>query len=113
MTPIRTTVAGKDGKPVTIRDTWAIKPGELTVPFRDIDTIHAITLGFKQSMLDIVDGDGNGGEIFSGVCSDAIELRWKHGDVDRTAVVRPTDLLIAWVATFDPEAAAEMRKAVP
>ena len=80
---------------------------DLSVPLAEVSTLESIVTGFRQRMFDLTDADGN--EVGSidtgaGLGSDFITLNWG----DRTAIVRGIDLLRAWVATFDPEAAKQL-----
>jgi hypothetical protein len=84
------------------------RSGDLPIPFADIEVGESIVTGFRQTMFDLSDDDGNEVATMatgSGYGTDFITMKWG----DKYAVVRGVDLLRAWVATFDPEAA----KAIP
>lgn len=77
----------------------------LTIPIRDeVPSILEMCAGFRIGVLEL----GDKGEVLSGAgCgTDFIILKWG----ERTAVLRHGELLRAWVATFDPEAAARFPK---
>lgn len=70
----------------------------LTIPFRTIDeTGEAIVLGLRQSMVDI--GDQGSVSTGGGMGTDFILLDWG----EKSIVIRGSELLRAWVATFAPE----------
>lgn len=106
------TTASHGGETASTGSVVAKDPsGELTVPIRDeLSGVESIALGFRQSMFDVIDGDEEIGGVSTGggFGTDAIILRWG----DRTALVRGSELLKAWVAEFDPEAAAQFPEAV-
>jgi hypothetical protein len=88
---------------------------ELPIPIRDdVEVGHMISCGFRANMFELKDEDGNGGSMAtgSGFGNDFISMDWKDGDIERNAVVRGVDLMIAWVESFDPEAAAKIRESV-
>jgi hypothetical protein len=105
--------AEHDGRRVTQRDVYTKDSTPLPVPVREIDTLESITLGFRQNMFDLSDKDGNGGSVSTsaGLGGEAIILSYQDGDTERQAVIRGSELLIAWVQTFDPKVATLMRKA--
>lgn len=107
--------AESNGRKVSTKDVWAKEPGTLPLPIREIDTMESIVMGFRMDMLDITDNKGNGGSISTcaGFGGEGILLNWKDGKKERQAVVRGSDLLIAWVETFDPKGAEAMREARP
>lgn len=73
----------------------------LTIPVRTIDNpAEGMVLGFRQNMLEI--GKRGSVDTGGGMGSDFIILEWD----DRKALVRGSELLRAWVATFAPEDAA-------
>ena len=73
----------------------AKQPTRLDVPIREIVDRESIALGFRQEMLSMDDK----GCVMVGIASDFIILKWGK----RTALVRGSELLRAWVATFAPE----------
>lgn len=76
-----------------------VKP--LTIPFRTIEEVgEGIVLGFRQSMVDI--GDEGSVSTGGGMGTDFILLDWG----EKSIVIRGSELLRAWVATFAPEDAA-------
>jgi hypothetical protein len=78
----------------------------LTVPVRELrDVSDAIVLGFYQNMLTC--GEQGAVDVGAGCGTDFITLRWG----DRRAMIRGSDLLRSWVATFAPDDAARMGKA--
>ena len=105
--------ADHDGRRVTQRDVYTKDSTPLTVPLREIDTLESITLGFRMNMFDLSDKDGNGGSVStsSGLGGEAIILNYKDGDTEHQAVIRGSELLIAWVQTFDPKVAKLMQEA--
>lgn len=88
--------------------------GELVVPFREIETVESIALGFRVGMFDLKDADGNGISVSTGAGfgTDAIILDWKDGKEERQMYVAGADLATVWVSTFNPDAAENMRRAV-
>ena len=109
---MRTTAQHGD-RSVTHLDVYQKESKPLEIPMREIDTLESIALGFRQDMFELKDQDGNGGEMSTsaGFGGEAIIMRWKDGKEERRAVVRGSELLIAWVETFDPKAAQAMREA--
>lgn len=97
-----TATVGK--KRITTQDVLDREPESLTVPIREVmGTLESMVLGLRQSMLDVED---NGGvSTGAGLGSDFIILRWG----DRQALVRGSELLRAWVATFAPEDAERLQ----
>lgn len=79
----------------------------LCVPIRTIDdNSEGIVMGFRQQMVDI---EGLGGVATgAGLGTDFIQLQWG----DRSAVIRGSDLLRTWVATFAPDDAARFPESV-
>lgn len=98
---MRAAISGNgEHKDFSTSDVIAKEPGELTIPIRDeLETGECIVLGFRQSMLTI--GDIGAVDIGAGLGTDFIQLTWDG----RKAVVRGSELLKAWVATFAPEEA--------
>lgn len=110
-----TGAAQSGGEKATTKSTLEKEPtGKVTVPIRDCSTIESISLGFRQHMFDLTDDEGNGGSASTGAGwgTDVIEMSWKNGKDERTVVVRGSELLAAWVETFDPAAAKDLRKAI-
>lgn len=105
---------GQPAKTTTIKDVWAKPTEDIQIPVRKIDTLESIVLGFRQEFFKLTDNEGNGGTVLStaGFGGESIILEWKDGDTEKQAVIRGTDLLIAWVATFDEKAAAALRKSL-
>lgn len=104
---------GQPARTTTIKDVWAKPTEDLQIPIREIDTLESIVLGFRQEFFALTDKDGNGGTVLTaGFGGESIILEWKDGDTEKQAVIRGTDLLIAWVATFDEKAAAALRKSL-
>jgi hypothetical protein len=98
---MKASMKSPDGKGTTTADVIAKEPGELTIPIRDLEgTGEVIVLGLRQEMLTVGDGSVDTG---TGLGTDFIRLRWG----DRNALVRGSELLKAWVATFSPEDAAK------
>jgi hypothetical protein len=94
-------------KDFSTSEVLAKEPGELTIPIRTIEeTGEAIVLGFRQSMLTI--GDIGSVEVGAGLGTDFIQLKWDG----KTALVRGSELLKAWVATFAPEEAERFPEGV-
>jgi|FLYN01.1.fsa_nt_gi hypothetical protein len=77
--------------------------GKLEIGFRELDLKESLSLGFRQEMLSIGDGQKTIGRVDcgAGLGTDFIILEWEG----RKAFVRGLDLLKAWLATFDPESA--------
>lgn len=83
-------------------DLCAKKPTPLLVPIREVGGDEGLVMGLRQEMLLI--GDGQGSVCTgAGLGSDFIILNWG----DRQAAFRGSELLKAWVATFDPKSAAK------
>jgi hypothetical protein len=78
----------------------------LMVPMRDkLTDVESMCLGFRMGMLEVGDSKDRGAVLTGSGCgSDFIILEWKG----RTAILRGSEVLKAWVATFDPESAARM-----
>lgn len=73
--------------------------GDLAVPFRVVEDIETIALGFRMEMFSLGDNDKNGGVATGAGCgTDFIILSWR----DKTIVIRGLELLKAWVETFAP-----------
>lgn len=104
---IATSARVGDGPIATTHSALTKSPsGELRVPvhFRTTEGAEGIALGFRHHMFSLNEDDGRPiGEVSTGAGwgTDAIIMRWG----DHQATVRGLDLLRAWVATFDPEAA--------
>lgn len=95
--------AKKAGKRITTQDILDRDPSELSVPIRGVHSVaESICLGLRQAMLDIEDHGGVA--TGTGLGTDFIILKWN----DRQAVLRGSEILRAWVATFAPEDAARM-----
>jgi len=111
---VRVSIDSSEGRHVTTADVWAKETTPLEVPTRAIDTMESIALGFRMDMFDLTDSQGNGGSMAtgSGLGSDAIHLEYKKGKDERKIVIKGTDLLIAWVKTFDPQMAEDMARAL-
>lgn len=93
------TAASTGGKSFTTRGLLGKKPSPLTVPIRPVDPDgEGLVIGFRQGML-TMGKDGKAGEVNTGVGTDIIELRWG----DRQVVLRGSEILRAWVATFSQE----------
>lgn len=91
---------GDEGSTVTTADVIALEPAELIVPIREpISVEQSIVLGFRQEMLTIGPGSVCVG---AGLGTDFIQMDWEK----RRALLRGSELLKAWVATFDPDEAA-------
>jgi hypothetical protein len=106
--------ASSEGREVSTEGVWK-KPSEtLEIKIRNIDSPEGIALGFRQEMFALTDKKGNGGRVSTsaGLGGEAIILTWKDKHEERRAVIRGSELLLAWVATFQPEIANIMRKAV-
>ena len=73
------------------------EPAALKIPIREIDGMESIALGFRQEMLTM--GDDGSVSTGAGLGTDFIILEWG----EHRAVVRGSELLRAWVATFAPE----------
>jgi hypothetical protein len=82
------------------------RSGDLTVPYAELEGVEGLATGFRQQMLGIEIGGEEIGNVATGagLGNDFITLRWG----DRMVIVRGIDLLRAWMATFDPEAAKRL-----
>ena len=111
---MRVTASSGEGKPITTKDVWKKPPQMLEIPIREIGSLESIVLGFRMDMFDLTDDQGNGGSMTTGagLGNDAISMTYKKGKTERQAVVKGTELIIAWIATFDAEMAEDMRKAM-
>jgi hypothetical protein len=79
----------------------------LTVPMRDsLSDMESLALGFRMEMLSLSDGGEEKGAVLTGagLGTNFIILQWGK----RTAVVRGSEMLKAWVQTFAPEEAARL-----
>ena len=96
-----TTAKLGDGSVATTEGTLRKAPSaRVEVPVKDLEGAESISLGFRQQMFTLGDGEDKGGVATgAGWGTDAIILTWG----DKTAVVRGLDLLRAWVQTFAPE----------
>lgn len=90
------------GKATSTKQVLAKERVPLTVPMIPLEdeSGESLVLGFRSSMLTM--SDKGGVATGSGLGTDFIILEWG----DRRAVVRGSELLRAWVATFSPEEAA-------
>jgi hypothetical protein len=83
------------------------RTSDLAVPYAYISTVESIACGFRAQMFDLEGDDGSvigSVQTGTGMGTDFITLNWG----EHKAVVRGIDLLRAWVATFDPDGAAQM-----
>ena len=93
--------AARSGKQTaSSKGICAKTPTALTVPVRVIEGIEGVALGFRQEMLTM--GDDGNVSTGAGLGTDFIILQWG----ERQAVVRGSELLRAWVASFAPDEAA-------
>jgi hypothetical protein len=91
-------------KTISTADVIALEPAKLLVPIREpISVEQSIVLGFRQEMLTIGPGSV---AVGAGLGTDFIQLDWGEGDDGHRAVIRGSEVLKAWVATFDPNEAA-------
>lgn len=94
------------GKRVTTHDVTSRKPTRLDIPIRELSGLDVVVLGFRANMLEM--GEHGGVDTGTGLGSDFILLRWG----ERKAVVRGSELLRAWVATFAPKDAMRFPKGI-
>jgi hypothetical protein len=82
------------------------RSGWVPLPYAEISGLELMVTGFRQSMLDLSEGDERVGsvDVGAGLGSDFITLRWG----ERLALVRGIDLLRAWVQTIDAEGAKRL-----
>jgi len=97
----RVTTAGVIAKPS--REV-PVQLREVPVQLRELTGDETLVLGFRQNMLEIKNHGGV--DTGTGLGSDFILLRWR----DRQALVRGSELLRAWVATFAPKDAKRFPK---
>jgi hypothetical protein len=92
-------VATKDGS-ASANSVIAKYSKPLTVPLRELTLKESLACGFRQEMLSM----GEHGDVHcgAGLGTDFIILRWG----ERHAVVRASEILRAWVRTFNRRAAA-------
>lgn len=81
-------------------------PEMVTVPFRVLEGMESLALGLRMDHVTCEDGGIQSG---AGVGSPWIPMNWKG----RQVVIHAGELLAAWVATFSPEDAADIRSALP
>lgn len=106
---MKTTIYGC--KTRTASDVLKRPPVPLAIPLRELvpDNGDVIVFGFRQTMLTMGENDEGGGvDVGAGLGSDAIVLRWGK----RWALVRGSELLKAWVKTFDPKSAERFPEGV-
>ena len=94
----------KVARAITSQNVIAKPPHDVPIPFRDVDALESITLGFKMGFIST-----DKGGIFSGagMGSPWLTLEWDG----RRACVHAVELLAAWVQTFNPEEAKKIREA--
>lgn len=81
-------------------------PTALAVPVRALEGAQGLTLGFRQDHISCEEGGIQSG---AGCGNPWIPMNWKG----RQAVVHAGELLAAWVETFSPEDAANIRASIP
>lgn len=109
---MRTAARVGDGPAATTKSTQT-KPvdGTLTVPFRKLTTVESISLGFRQEWGEFTDAKGKVvGHMMSGAGwgTDALIFEWRGEQI----TIRASEILAEWVATFDPDGAEGIRKAI-
>jgi hypothetical protein len=99
---VRATATAK-GKTVSTKDITKRKPSAtIDVPIRALEGIDVLALGFRQEMFSVEDFGGV--DVGAGLGTDFILLKWRG----KEALVRGSELLKAWVATFAPDDADRM-----
>lgn len=95
-----TVIDGDKSKSFSTQGTIDRKPTRLNIPIRKLEEGEGLVLGFRQEMIAMGKGE-HGGSVMtgSGLGTDFIILQWG----DREAVVRGSELLRAWVATFSKD----------
>ena len=78
----------------------------IPVPVRAVEAAAGLTLGFRQDHISCEEGGIQSG---AGCGSPWIPMNWKG----KQAVVHAGELLAAWVETFSPEDAANIRASIP
>lgn len=98
--------ATSDGGSASTGSVIAKPTKSLVVLIRDnLTDVESMCLGFRMGMLEVGDDKHKGAVLTGTGCgSDFIILEWQG----RTAILRGSEVLKAWVATFDPENAARL-----
>ncbi len=93
------------GKTVTEKDIMDRPPEMVPLPLRNISALESIVTRFRIPSITCDEG----GIATHGGCGSrfAVSMRWK----DRHACIDAVELLAAWVETFSPEDAKDIRAA--
>jgi hypothetical protein len=97
---------GGESKAYSADDLRKAELTALSVPVRnDLPEIATLVAGFRQNMVGgELDGKELSVDVGAGLGTDWVILRYG----DKTGVMRGTEILRAWIASFDPDAAAAM-----
>lgn len=104
---VTTTAAASGKKSASTHSVIAKEGSRLVVPLRTLEGVEGIALGFQQNMLTIEEIDA-GISTGAGLGTDFIKL-WFG---EHRAALRGSEVLCAWIASFDPKAALRFPESV-